>query len=158
MARRKTPQWLALTIAATAVAAASYKLYEAYQSKKSSEVRHQPRRRRARLVAVALLPAVVGAGLPLDEYFQLHDDVTFIVVPGVAEADLPSALLDNYRCLRCSSAEGYHQLLKNVKPDLLLECQDVGFEAPADMLRFVKETVRFEGSETHAVLTDVLGQ
>ena len=49
----------------------------------------------------------------------------FIIPPNLTEDDLNlSYIPPNFKLLKCSNLQGYLQILKNLKPDLLLMCSD----------------------------------
>ncbi|CQB88823.1 Peroxisomal biogenesis protein family [Chlamydia trachomatis] len=95
-------------------------------------------------IAITLSSTFLSSNLPLNEILINLENMIFIIPPNLNEDDLPiietkdtdtdnantntntSFYKDqsNFKLLKCSNFQGYLQILKNLKPDLLLLCSD----------------------------------
>lgn len=103
-------------------------------------------------ITLTLSHSILSSSLPLEEILLHSHNVTFIIPPNV-ETDLSL----NYKVLKTSTINGYFALLKNLKPDLLILCQDdLGIDSssmPKDLPRFVKQTMCVEqGSDVENII------
>lgn len=146
-ARRSPKVWLAAAVASSVVAA-SYSIYN-YLSKPPAKI--NPHTHKS--IALTLSHLVLNSLLPLEEILTQWENVTFILPPNLSLDDLegnidrealPQTLVQNYKLLNCKNIQGYFNLVKNLKPDMLLVCtDDLGISGgmPKDLARFVKEIV-----------------
>lgn len=66
---------------------------------------------------------------------------------------VPEILQDNYKLLKCSNMQGYFQLLKNLRPDILIVCTDdlgITEQIPKDLGRFVGKVVTIDQEKDKA--------
>lgn len=72
----------------------------------------------------------------------LEDDVTYNLDP------LKSGIMPNFKLLKCLNIQGYVQVLKNLKPDMLLICSDdLGLSfmnLSKDLNNFIKTIVNMD--------------
>lgn len=162
---QKNPQlWLAAACV-SALIAVGYKVYDAYAQQlptdnDSATTNTIPGKVRPqytnKLIALTLSHLILNLQLPLLEILQNLENVTFILPPNLDEddvnynihkqaADLPEEVRNNYKLLKCQNIQGYFTVLKNLKPDMLLMCQDdLGLSThsiPKDLNRFIKQIV-----------------
>lgn len=163
MSRRQSPKLWLTAVVATLVAALSYKLYHSLiQAQAQSLDQDTGKRRRnstytLKSIALTLLHSVLSLELPLDDILLNLENVTFILPPNLlvddlacnikndgGSYDLPETLIRNYKLLKCSTIQGYFNVVKNLRPDMLLVCEDdlgISSAVPNDLGRFVKEIV-----------------
>lgn len=165
MTRRRNTKTLLAVAIATSIAAVSYKLYLEWASNNdTTDIEGKPSKAikskySGKSITLTLLHSVLNSHLELEDLL-LQDNITFIlppylsfddlqckIYPGKDLAQIPDALLRNYRLLKCSNFEGYFQLLKNLKPDILLVCEeDLGItgKIPKELSRFVGKIVSLD--------------
>lgn len=160
MARKKSPQYWAAALLATAVAGVSYKAYQFWQEGGESRDANRWSKFRHKRIALTLLHSVLLTDLPLADILMNSENVTFILPPYLSVDDvahsvsgeeasyaLPHKMIKNYKFLQCSNINGYFQIVKNLQPDILFVCSDdlgITQNIPKDLGRFVKEIVTFE--------------
>ncbi|EGV65083.1 peroxisome assembly protein 22 [Yamadazyma tenuis] len=161
MSRRRNPRIFLTAVVASSLLAASYKLYDYYVSSSSNSKNLQdPKKYTKKSIALTLSHSILSSQLPLDEILLNSENVTFILPPnlsvddlegnfagGEAGSSLPRALLKNYKLLNCSNFQGYFDIIKNLKPDMLLVCSDdlgIRSSLPSDLSRFAKEIVEVD--------------
>lgn len=182
MPRGKNPKYIAGALAATFIAAISYKVYSVLTKDGETDSGNTDLKggqaNSKKSIAVTLLHSVLRSDFPLNDVLLTFENVTFILPPCLSVDDLlgqiqgfdgdekrtymlPQTLIKNYKLLKCSNMMGYFHLLKNLKPDLLYVCSDdLGITklVPQDMHRFVKEVVTLDQDKTsvQSVLSKVL--
>ncbi|CAN3357135.1 peroxisome assembly protein 22 [Diutina catenulata] len=164
---QKNPQlWLAAA-AVTTLVALGYKVYENLYATDEVDTDGKPVLRKSwsstrinkytnKSIALTLSHSILNSQLPLHDILQNAENVTFILPPNLSEDDLeynihkqsvevPAELMNNYKLLKCQNIQGYFTVLKNLKPDLLLMCQDdLGLSTnniPKDLSRFIKKII-----------------
>ncbi|KAI5966173.1 PEX22 [Candida pseudojiufengensis] len=91
-------------------------------------------------IAITLSSSFLSSTLPLQDIIKTQENMIFIIPPNLNEEDLDlneqnsenqltqtNSKIDinnNFKILKCSNFQGYLQILKNLKPDLLLLCSD----------------------------------
>lgn len=166
--RRSPKGWVAAVIASSLIAI-SYHLYNKFtevddMKHREDEVTTSPTTKKhksgskytSKSIALTLSHSVLSSSLPLNDILLNSENVTFILPPNLSLDDLecnisddshlfslPQTLIKNYKLLNCSNIQGYFNLVKNLKPDMLLVCSDdLGIKnIPSDLGRFVKEIV-----------------
>lgn len=161
MSRRQGPKIWLTAVVATLVAALSYKIYHSLTRSQALELDGGTRRRNSmytlKSIALTLLHSVLSLELPLEDILLNLENVTFILPPNLlmddlacnikndtGTGDLPETLIRNYKLLKCSNIDGYFNVVKNLRPDMLLVCEDdlgISSAIPKDLGRFVKEIV-----------------
>ncbi|CAK7905514.1 peroxisome assembly protein 22 [[Candida] anglica] len=131
--------------------------------------RKQSRKYTNKSIALTLSHSILSSQLPLNEILLNSENVTFILPPNLSIDDLeyniargesssssssttssvglPKTMTANYKLLNCSNIQGYFNLLKNLKPDMLLVCSDdlgISKYIPHDIDKFVKEIVTLD--------------
>lgn len=161
---QKNPQlWLAAACV-SALIAVGYKVYDAYATQQQLQASEGDtatpgklkRQYTNKLIALTLSHLILNLQLPLLEILHNLENVTFILPPNLDEDDvnyniqkltatLPEEVRNNYKLLKCQNIQGYFTVLKNLKPDMLLMCQDdLGLSThsiPKDLNRFIKQIV-----------------
>lgn len=172
MARRRNTKALLAVAIATSIAAVSYKLYLEWTSDNGSTEFEGENKKKIRSkyidksITLTLLHSVLNSHPELEELLLNYSNVTFILPPYLSLEDLrckihpdedinliPDVLLKNYRLLKCSNIDGYFQLLKNLKPDILLVCEeDLGIteKIPNDLSRFVGKIISIDQEKEKA--------
>lgn len=126
-------------------------------------------------IALTLSHSILSSQLPLNDILLNSENVTFILPPNLSLDDLefnmekdterggaqgegqgqdrdqsynlPRSLIQNYKLLNCLNLQGYFNILKNLKPDMLLVCSDdlgIAKRIPHDIDTFVKEIVNID--------------
>lgn len=117
-------------------------------------------------IALTLSHSILNSQLPLNDILLNSENVTFILPPSLSLDDLefnmekggkgseegtsynlPKTLIQNYKLLNCLNLQGYFNILKNLKPDMLLVCSDdlgISKRIPHDIDNFVKEIVNID--------------
>lgn len=161
--QRNPKVWIAALVATTIVGL-GYKLYEYSQKDEYIEETKRivdgnvviTKKYTTDNIVLTLSHSILSLKLPLNDILINSDNVTFILPPNLNEDDLTlnldvGLLMKNYKLLKCSNIQGYFNLLKNLKPDLLLVCQDdMGLDnemIPKDLSRFIKKVVRLDQKE-----------
>lgn len=165
MARRKNTNLLFAIAIATTIAAFSYKVYLERTSDNGSinidkeETEGAKSKCHDKAVTLTLLHSVLNSYPELERLLANYSNVTFILPPYLSLQDLtckihpkeaktiPEALFKNYRLLKCSNIDGYFQLVKSLKPDILLVCEeDLGITEfiPQDLFRYVGKIVSID--------------
>lgn len=157
---QKNPQmWLAAA-AVSAVLAVGYLVYEQVSltsdDQQSKVAGLTVPKYTDKLIALTLSHLILNSQLPLLDILQNLDNVTFILPPNLDvddveynihrhEPEIPQEVMNNYKLLKCQSIQGYFTILKNLKPDMLLMCQDdLGLSTqsiPKDLGRFIKKII-----------------
>lgn len=172
MARRRNTKTLLAFAIASSIAAVSYKLYLEWKSdNESTEIEGKDGKRIkskyiGKSVTLTLLHSVLNSHPELEELLLNYSNVTFILPPYLSLDDLkykvhpgkdlqqiPDTVLKNYRLLRCSNIDGYFQLIKNLKPDILLVCEeDLGIteKIPKDLGLFVGKIISIDQEKEKA--------
>ncbi|KAK6454503.1 peroxisome assembly protein 22 [Scheffersomyces xylosifermentans] len=166
MTTRAGKFWLAAVIA-TSVVTISYKIYERYVSERDHVVTvDDGADRKFRIskkylnksIALTLSHSILNSKLPLNEILINGENIIFILPPNLSEDDLTSNLkyshvgiIPNFKLLKCSNIQGYVQILKNLKPDMLLLCSDdLGLSfmnLSKDLNNFIKTIVNLDQSD-----------
>lgn len=157
--KQKNPKLFLAALAASSMLAVSYKIYDYYtaSTSKAPKVKYTNKS-----IALTLSHSILSSQLPLHDILLNADNVTFILPPNLSIDDLagniitdetsddsyrlPTSLLNNYKLLNCNNFQGYFNIIKNLRPDMLLVCSDdlgVG-ELPKDLSRFVREVVNID--------------
>lgn len=182
--RRNPKGWVAAVIASSIIAV-SYHLYNKFtevddmKHLTSDEVSPPPTTKKqkstgytSKSIALTLSHSVLSSPLPLNDILMNSENVTFILPPNLSLDDLacnisdekhlfslPETLIKNYKLLNCSNIQGYFNLVKNLKPDMLLVCSDdLGIKnVPSDLGRFVKEivTVDQDGDDIYSTINQL---
>lgn len=169
MSRRRNPRAVIGALIISAVVAGSYKLYEYYTQEKTVEQSNHKSKNKQytnKSIALTLSHSILNSQLPLNEMLLSAENVTFILPPNLSIDDLacniyneeekqesynlPKTLVKNYKLLNCSNFQGYFNILKNLKPDMLVICpEDLGIahQFPKDLHRFVKEIINIDNSD-----------
>lgn len=167
--KRNTRTWVALALA-TSVAAVAYKIYQEWlpnedEQRESSNVKKIKSKYANKSVTLTLLHSVLNSDSSLEEILLNSNNVTFILPPYLSVDDLqcnisgkrsmvvPEILQDNYKLLKCSNMQGYFQLLKNLRPDILIVCTDdlgITEQIPKDLGRFVGKVVTIDQEKDKA--------
>lgn len=149
MARKKNPSIILAAVAISSIAAASYKFYEYYLENKKITGKQYTNKS----IALTLSHSILNSQLPLDDIILNSENVTFILPPNLSLDDLEVSniqeMIKNYKLLNCTNFQGYFNIIKNLKPDMLLVCsEDLGILdlIPKDLGRFVDEIVDVEQS------------
>lgn len=158
--KQRNPKLFLAAVVASSVVAASVKLYNYYSGGEDNpEVRKRQYTNKS--IALTLSNSIINSQLPLNEILLNSENVTFILPPNLSVDDLacniieneeinyklPKALIQNYKLLQCSNLQGYFNIVKNLKPDMLVICSDdlgITSDAPKDLNRFVKEIVNLD--------------
>ncbi|KAG7661473.1 PEX22 [[Candida] subhashii] len=75
-------------------------------------------------IAITLSSTFLSSNIPLNEILINSENMIFIIPPNLSEKDLDINIPPNFKLLKCSNVQGYLQMLKNLKPDLLFLCSD----------------------------------
>lgn len=116
-------------------------------------------------IALTLSHSILSSLLPLNDILLNSENVTFILPPNLSIDDLvynvektasspktnsqtlPTTLTENYKLLKCLNLQGYFNIVKNIKPDMLLVCSDdlgISKRIPHDIHNFVKEIINID--------------
>lgn len=73
---------------------------------------------------------------------------------------LPQTLIKNYKLLNCNNIQGYFNIIKNLKPDMLLVCADdlgIKSDIPKDLKRFAKEiiTINQDRDDVYSTISQI---
>lgn len=171
---RQKPGLLLLAIAAAALGTISYGFLKGYSDKekeKKGQSTHEEKKRKftQESIALTLSHSILSSQLPLEEILLNAKNVTFILPPNLSLEDLGSSvnsedevrgseisktLLNNYKLLKCSNIQGYFNILKNLRPEVLYVCtDDLGIDRsiPPDLQRFIKKIVTVDQNKDDIV-------
>lgn len=165
---QRNPKVWAAALVATTVAGLAYKIYQSYQQDQFVEETKEvvdgnviiTKKYTTDNIVLTLSHSILSLKLPLNDILINSSNVTFILPPNLNEEDLMlnldvGKLMKNYKLLKCNNILGFWDLLKNLKPDLLLVCEDdLGLDEemiPRDMGRFIKRVVRLDQREEDIV-------
>ncbi|KAI5955858.1 PEX22 [Candida jiufengensis] len=153
MARKaqRNPKLYIAAVIATSALAISYKIYDTFiksTTTEENEIEKDTTKPNSltklpsfnlskkyinKQIAITLSSSFLSSKLPLQDIITTQENMIFIIPPNLNEEDLDlnnqqeeSAieLNNNFKILKCSNFQGYLQILKNLKPDLLLICSD----------------------------------
>lgn len=176
--QQKNPKYVLAALAASSVLAVSYKIYDYYTAKTTGGAGSNNKSREStsgavaytsKSIALTLSHSILSSQLPLHDILLNADNVTFILPPNLSIDDLagnivptseneiddnsesytlPRSLLNNYKLLNCNNFQGYFNIIKNLRPDMLLVCSDdLGLSdglLPKELNRFVKQVVNVD--------------
>ena len=131
----RNPNLYITALVATSAIAISYKIYTSFfQQLTNDEDEIQTdtpssytisKRYSDKSIAITLSSSFLSSSLPLNKILTNSEKMIFIIPPNLTEDDLNlSYIPPNFKLLKCSNLQGYLQILKNLKPDLLLMCSD----------------------------------
>lgn len=164
MSKRKSPTLIVGALVASSVVAISYKIYEYYNSK-PQDIKVYTNKS----IALTLSHSILKSQLPLDEILLNSDNVTFILPPNLSiddlssniidkksQYELPISLVNNYKLLNCNNLQGYFNIIKNLKPDMLVLCNDdLGIKSPSDLGRFVREIITIDQNDIESKIRPI---
>ncbi|KAK6464072.1 peroxisomal biogenesis protein family-domain-containing protein [Scheffersomyces coipomensis] len=174
----KNPQLWITALIATSIVTLSYKLYQSYTSSDTTTTNIEDGEEKVeegkekksfsqstqtpfqiskaylnKSIALTLSSSILNSKLPLDDILiKGGENIIFILPPNLSEDDLNYNLKvktsNNFKLLKCSNINGYVQMLKNLKPDLLLICSDdLGLSylnLSKDLNNFIKTIVNLD--------------
>ncbi|RCK55059.1 Peroxisome assembly protein 22 [Candida viswanathii] len=133
----RNPNLYLTALVATSAVAITYKIYTSFfqqppkdgseeDSKTDSPSSYTVSKRYSnKSIAITLSSSFLSSSLPLNKILTNSERMIFIIPPNLTEDDLNlSYIPPNFKLLKCSNLQGYLQILKNLKPDLLLMCSD----------------------------------
>lgn len=141
--QRNPKLWISTLVATTAIAV-GYKVYttlfqQPQQQQADEDHQHSgdeiiDREKRTKYllskqysnksIAITLSSTFLSLNIPLNEILINLENMIFIIPPNLCEYDLNIQIPPNFKLLKCSNLQGYLQMLKNLKPDLLFLCSD----------------------------------
>ncbi|ABN67199.2 predicted protein [Scheffersomyces stipitis CBS 6054] len=163
---RSNPKlWLAAVVA-TSVVTIGYQIYQLY-SQEDERIRERSgkvseaiegsvaKKYGNKSIALTLSHSILNSKLPLNEILINNENMIFILPPNLSEDDVTynldpskSGIMPNFKLLKCSNIQGYVQVLKNLKPDMLLICSDdLGLSfmnLSKDLNNFIKTIVNMD--------------
>ncbi|CAI5757695.1 unnamed protein product [Candida verbasci] len=153
------PKLYLTAVIATSVIAISYKIYETYFKEKTIDNKDNnttttfsiSRKYLNKNIAITLSSSFLSSKLPLNDILTSSENVIFIIPPNLNEDDLTLTIPPNFKLLKSSNFQGYLQILKNLKPDLLLLCSDdLGINysnLTNDLNNFINKIVNLEQND-----------
>lgn len=131
----RNPNLYITALVATSAIAISYKIYTSFFQQLNNdedEIKTDTpssytisKRYSDKSIAITLSSSFLSSSLPLNKILTSSEKMIFIIPPNLTEDDLNlSYIPPNFKLLKCSNLQGYLQILKNLKPDLLLMCSD----------------------------------
>lgn len=131
----RNPNLYITALVATSAIAISYKIYTSFFQQLNNdedEIKTDTpssytisKRYFDKSIAITLSSSFLSSSLPLNKILTSSEKMIFIIPPNLTEDDLNlSYIPPNFKLLKCSNLQGYLQILKNLKPDLLLMCSD----------------------------------
>ncbi|EER34932.1 conserved hypothetical protein [Candida tropicalis MYA-3404] len=131
----RNPNLYITALVATSAIAISYKIYTSFFQQSNNdedEIKTDTpssytisKRYSDKSIAITLSSSFLSSSLPLNKILTSSEKMIFIIPPNLTEDDLNlSYIPPNFKLLKCSNLQGYLQILKNLKPDLLLMCSD----------------------------------
>ncbi|RLV95765.1 Peroxisome assembly protein 22 [Spathaspora sp. JA1] len=162
--KRSPTVWISALIATSALAV-TYKLYQSYFKSEQEELEaRSPNADNADItkyvispkysnksIVITLSSTFISSKIPLNEILLNSENMIFIIPPNLNEEDLNVNIPPNYKLLKCSNVDGYLQVLKNLKPDLLFLCSDdLGINLKnlsSDLKLFIKTIVNVDQSK-----------
>ncbi|EGW33125.1 uncharacterized protein SPAPADRAFT_60436 [Spathaspora passalidarum NRRL Y-27907] len=157
--QRNPTVWVSALVATSALAL-TYKLYQTYFKSEEDELETRSiedsditsyiisPKYSNKSIAITLSSTFISSKIPLNEILINSENMIFIIPPNLNEEDLNVTIPPNFKLLKCSNVDGYLQVLKNLKPDLLFLCSDdLGINISnlsSDMKLFIKTIVNVD--------------
>lgn len=160
----RNPNLYLTALVATSAIAISYKIYTSFfqqQNQQQQLIKDDEdvpisytisKRYLNKSIAITLSSSFLSSNLPLNKILTNSERMIFIIPPNLTEDDLNLSFIPpNFKLLKCSNLQGYLQILKNLKPDLLLMCSDdLGLEFPKikkDLNMFINDIINVDQND-----------
>ncbi|ODQ77367.1 hypothetical protein BABINDRAFT_163622 [Babjeviella inositovora NRRL Y-12698] len=120
-------------------------------------------------ITVVLTSSIIAARLPLEELLHHSNNIVFVLPPKLRKAELfadqrlmsrkgVNGVIHKYKIIECDNARGMWFVVKHLKPDTLIVCEDdlpLHCEMPQEINNFVRDVVILE-QNSNAVYESVM--